>query len=264
KKGKGAAAYEELEAEKELPIKEVQKRLRHLFVFDKEKSLCLFYQPFRDVDLIEPQLIGGFISAITSFGGQFDKEAKLRTLEYQSFKILLEETEMGRYTLLIEGEDHKTIHDLFNEFIMKFESEYIEEMEKFVGNTEGFKDAYKIVQDTFQIEVKPITQNNAKVIFKKAAEIEKQKKEKIQGDAKQVAQIKTFHLYCANCKEWKPQKTKTKISGNEKCEKCNQILYFVPICPKCGHRTIKPVTEFNKFKANPDKCEKCDNLMYIQ
>jgi hypothetical protein len=50
--------------------------IRHVFIFHEESGVCLYYHAFTDAK-IDPQLVAGFLSAITSFGGKFeDTKAK--------------------------------------------------------------------------------------------------------------------------------------------------------------------------------------------
>ncbi len=82
-------------------------KLSHLFIFHEESGVCLYYHPFTDAK-IDPQLISGFLSAITSFGGQFEdattkkkdtagvtvkkSSSDLKELVYKEYHILMETT----------------------------------------------------------------------------------------------------------------------------------------------------------------------------
>ncbi|MBD3185360.1 PKD domain-containing protein, partial [Candidatus Bathyarchaeota archaeon] len=218
------------------------KQIKHLFVFHRKTSACLLYQPFTE-KTTDPQLIAGFISAISSFGGTFDKKAKLKVLEYQSFKIILEETLLASYALLFEGQMDERLKEHFSKFIMIFENKYQDEISGFRGDLTPFNDAGDITKRIFKID-RPLQQACIS------------KKTKAHG--------KTFNLYCARCKEWKLQAPDTSIEGSETCTTCDSALYFVPRCYKCGHSILKPLEAFNAFKKDPETCEKCGGPMYIQ
>ncbi|HME52483.1 MAG TPA: fibronectin type III domain-containing protein [Candidatus Lokiarchaeia archaeon] len=231
-----------------LALEEVKARLKHFFVFHAKTGVCLFYQPFIETT-IDPQLITGFISAISTFGETFDKEAELKILEYKSFKILLEETVVCKYALLFSGDVNDELNELLKGFIGEFESRFKKSLTDFNGNVSMFNLASEIVSNVFKLTVP--SENRASMIDKN---LEKQLHEA----------AAPFNLYCPKCEQWLVKPGTAAVSGSETCPKCHQPLYFVPKCDNCGNGFVKPVREFNAFKNSPRKCDKCGSKMRIQ
>nr|MDO8084166.1 hypothetical protein [Candidatus Sigynarchaeum springense] len=221
---------------------EVKSRLKHLFVFHAKAGVCLFYQPFTDAT-IDPQLISGFISAISSFGTSFEKGAELRVLEYKSFKILLEETMGCRYALLFTGEMEEKLNQLLKAFIGEFESKFRQQIAEFNGNVSMFNLASEIMSSVFKMPV--------------------------QGDVKTTQQPvpepqQPFNLFCPNCEAWSPKPANYQVSGGETCKTCAQPLFFVPKCDSCGNGIILPVQKWAEFKKAPMNCDRCGTKLRIQ
>ncbi len=153
-KGKGKMISEYAPEKKKLTHDEILAKMKHLFVFHKVSGTCIFYQPF-SMKKIDPQLISGFLSAISSFGSEFDKGAKLRVLEYEQFKILMEETEYCRHALLFEGEMDDQMRDLYNNFIYTFDTTYNTKLVSFKGEITPFKDSGTFVKEIFNAKSLP-------------------------------------------------------------------------------------------------------------
>nr|MDO8111943.1 PKD domain-containing protein [Candidatus Sigynarchaeota archaeon] len=153
---KGKAYIDSISAPstKVLTVKESVAKARHLFVFHKEATVCLLYYPFTEKKF-DPQLIAGFLSAITSFGGTFDSDAQLKVLEYQSFKILMEETPICRYALLFQGDFDNNLSQLYNAFISDFEAAFGGLLATFNGDATPFEIGSEIVERMFDIKQDP-------------------------------------------------------------------------------------------------------------
>nr|MDO8116952.1 PKD domain-containing protein [Candidatus Sigynarchaeota archaeon] len=147
-KGKGKGIPEYAPEKQKLTSEEILAKLRHLFVFHKLSGTCIFYQPFI-MKKIDPQLISGFLSAISTFGSEFDKGAKLRVLEYEQFKILMEETEYCRHALLFQGEMDDQMRDIYNNFIYTFDTTYSTQLTSFKGDITPYKGTNLFVKDIF-------------------------------------------------------------------------------------------------------------------
>ncbi|MFX0099612.1 MAG: (Fe-S)-binding protein, partial [Candidatus Hodarchaeota archaeon] len=101
------------------------------------------------------------------------------------------------------------------------------------------------------------------LLITNGSSIEKESKpEEIEKKSELV--LTNFNLYCGECKKWVPQPAKKIVQGNEVCEHCNHVLYFVPKCHDCGNAIIKPIGDFNAFRRDPPLCEKCGGRFFIQ
>jgi hypothetical protein len=139
-------------------------KLSHLFIFHEESGVCLYYHPFTD-SKIDPQLISGFLSAITSFGGQFDdatkkkgatapgaaakKASDLKELVYKEYRILMETSGPCKFAVLITGQTSKILSFKISQFIKHFMRTYDEALKDWKGNVRIFKDVEKMVRLIF-------------------------------------------------------------------------------------------------------------------
>ncbi|HME55444.1 MAG TPA: hypothetical protein VKM55_24765 [Candidatus Lokiarchaeia archaeon] len=144
---------------------EAMNKLRHLFIFHEDSGVCVFYHAFTD-QKIDPQLISGFLSAITSFGGQFEdattkkkavKEgastgkatSDLKELVYKEYRILMETSGPCKFAVLITGQTSKILTFKISQFIKHFMRTYDEALKDWKGNVRIFKDADKMVRLIF-------------------------------------------------------------------------------------------------------------------
>lgn len=138
-------------------------KLRHLFIFHEDSGVCLYYHPFT-ASTIDPQLISGFLSAITSFGGQFDdatakkkdkdvQKAKatsdLKELVYKEYRILMETSGACKFAVLITGTTSKILSFKISQFIKHFMRTYDDVLKDWKGNVRLFKDVEKMVRLIF-------------------------------------------------------------------------------------------------------------------
>nr|MDO8118682.1 hypothetical protein [Candidatus Sigynarchaeota archaeon] len=138
-------------------------KLSHLFIFHEESGVCLYYHAFTEAK-IDPQLISGFLSAITSFGGQFDEATKKKTLApgtaakktsdlkelvYKEYRILMETSGPCKFAVLITGQTSKILSFKISQFIKHFMRTYDEALKDWKGNVRIFKDVEKMVRLIF-------------------------------------------------------------------------------------------------------------------
>ncbi len=129
--------------------------LQHVFIFHEESGVCLYYHPFTDVK-IDPQLISGFLSALTSFGGQYDdgitkkkkpKQGKakgtpgLKELVYREYRILMGDSWPCKFAFLITGKGSDILRSKISGFIDHFMQKYDEALKDWKSNVRLFKDA---------------------------------------------------------------------------------------------------------------------------
>jgi hypothetical protein len=224
---------------------DVYAKLKHLFVFHKDSGACLLYKPFTPAKF-DPQLIAGFISAISTFGDNFSKNSRLKTLDYQDFKILLEETSHCRHALLFQGNQDETLQRELDGFIREFETTYAAQIISFRGEISVFREARSIAERIF------VPGGIDLSISDRAPAVTRD-----EGDH-------VFHLYCPKCNHWHVQAPNTYIWGSETCEECHTSLMFVPKCSVCGNKFARPAIEFNEFKQRNPPCEKCGGVLHIQ
>ncbi|MHA1892612.1 MAG: Ig-like domain repeat protein [Promethearchaeota archaeon] len=142
-------------------LADAMNKLRHLFIFHEESGVCLYYHAFTDTT-IDPQLISGFLTAITSFGTQFDdinqkkkgagpesKSSDLKELVYKEYRILMETSGACKFAVLIQGQSSKILSFKISQFIKHFMRTYGEVLQEWKGNVRMFKDVGKMVRLIF-------------------------------------------------------------------------------------------------------------------
>jgi PKD repeat protein len=258
KKGASGAREAYTEQKAALTHPQILARLKHLIVFHRNTSLCLMYVPFDPLKKIDPQLISGFLSAITSFGGTFDAKAKLRVLDYQGFKILMEETEHCRHALMVEGEANDQIDDIFSQFIFEFENKYANEIASFRGDVTPYVTSGDIMQKVFQVNIESTSSVIETAGPATASEQQPQK------PAEAAPAVTLQHLYCGTCQKWIDIPQGVQVTGSEKCETCSQPLYIVLSCNACGNSVVRFTSELGGFNKSPPACEKCRKPMHVQ
>ncbi|MBN2153106.1 MAG: GTP-binding protein [Candidatus Lokiarchaeota archaeon] len=122
-------------------------KLRHLYVFHEESGVCLYYHPFTDA-VVDPQLISGFISAITSFGGKFE-ETSLKELVFKEYRILMETSGPCKFAVLIVRQASPILNNRIEGFIKTFMKTYGDALKDWIGNVRIFKDAEMLVRSVF-------------------------------------------------------------------------------------------------------------------
>ena len=123
-----------------------------LMLINKVSGLSMYNHNFKPEKGLDSDLIGGFLTAIQSFGMELGAEAKetgMQKLSYQHFEIGLQE---GKYTmaaLITSGMPNQLTIKRQKEILIKFEKEFEVNLENFVGDVSPFKDAEKLVNEIF-------------------------------------------------------------------------------------------------------------------
>ncbi len=122
-----------------------------LMLINKSSGVNMYNYNFAETAL-DSDLIGGFLTAIRSFGMELGAEAKetgMQKLSYQHFEIGIQD---GKYTviaLITSGLPNKLIIERQKEMLLKFEKEFEVDLEKFAGNVGIFKDTENLVNEIF-------------------------------------------------------------------------------------------------------------------
>lgn len=114
--------------------------IKHFMAVYHDRGSCLFYHPFTE-ERIQPDLISGFIAAITSVYGEIRGEGVRGTLEeiqYQGLRLNSYQSEYILGVLIMEEEITYTIRDGLQFFVEVFEHQYNEELDGWTGLVDGF------------------------------------------------------------------------------------------------------------------------------
>jgi hypothetical protein len=114
--------------------------LRHFMAVYLNRGTCVFYHPFTE-SRIQPDLISGFISAITSVYGEIKGNGVQGTLEEIHYHGLRLNSYSGKYVigmLILEGDLTPLLKDRLQYFVDRFEDQYEDNLKDWNGQTECF------------------------------------------------------------------------------------------------------------------------------
>ncbi len=114
--------------------------LRHFMAVYLDRGTCVFYHPFTD-ERIQPDLISGFIAAITSVYGEIKGDGVRGTLEeiqYQGLRLNSYSGEFLIGILILEGEMTPLLRERLQFFVELFENQYDKELTDWTGLIDCF------------------------------------------------------------------------------------------------------------------------------
>lgn len=114
--------------------------VQHFMAVYLDRGTCVFYHPFTD-ERIQPDLISGFISAITSVYGEIKGDGVRGTLEEIQYQGLRLNSYSGQYIigiLILEGEMTPLLRERLQFFIELFENQYDNDLDGWAGAVDCF------------------------------------------------------------------------------------------------------------------------------
>jgi len=114
--------------------------LRHFMAVYLDRGTCVFYHPFTD-ERIQPDLISGFIAAITSVYGEIKGDGVRGTLEEIQYHGLRLNSYSGNKIigiLILEGEMTPLLKDRLQFFVELFENQYEKDLDGWSGLVDCF------------------------------------------------------------------------------------------------------------------------------
>ncbi len=120
-----------------------------LMVIEKNGGLNLYTYDFKEEKLAS-DLIGGFLTAIRSFGTEISKEETImKKLSYEHFQIELLEGQHIIAALFTSGISDQLTKERLNKFLIKFEKQFKNELETFMGDISRFERAKDLINQIF-------------------------------------------------------------------------------------------------------------------
>jgi len=124
--------------------------MSYLIIIDKKSGLTLFEKNLGDLR-INPDLVGGFLHALQSFGLEIDRqETSMRTLTYENFQFQIETGAYVRAALILRGSPNDYIIAHLKEFVGQFESNFKDQIRMFTGNMEAFQSVNALFDAIFK------------------------------------------------------------------------------------------------------------------
>ncbi|NVM01219.1 MAG: hypothetical protein HWN67_02710 [Candidatus Helarchaeota archaeon] len=122
--------------------------LRYLLVVQKHTGVTFYRGKLGSDEELDPFLVSGFLSAISSFGTELSldkKETMMKKLTYEDFEINLEDGEYIRAALLSHGKGTEFLSDKLKQFVGQFEEKFITEIINWSGKMSVFNQASEIL-----------------------------------------------------------------------------------------------------------------------
>ena len=124
--------------------------LAYLMIIDKKSGVVLFEKNITNLHL-DPDLIGGFLHALQSFGMEIAaSETSMKTLSYESYQFQIETGDYTRVALIIRGTPNQYLITKLNEFTTQFEQAFNDQIQHFSGHTKAFEAAEDLVELIFK------------------------------------------------------------------------------------------------------------------
>ncbi len=126
--------------------------LEHVLVLYKGTGTCVYFKSFGS-DLIDPELISGFISAICSFGKDLVCQETLNEITYGDKMLLLSDGEYIRVTLVLSKKPSIILRKNLMEFIIEFEKTYINELPNWRGQLNIFRESGILIDEILNTSI---------------------------------------------------------------------------------------------------------------
>ncbi|MFW9820076.1 MAG: hypothetical protein ACFFE5_10755, partial [Candidatus Thorarchaeota archaeon] len=126
--------------------------LEHILVLYKATGTCIYFKSFGS-EQIDPELISGFISAISSFGKDLVSQEELNEISYGDKMLLLSDGENIRVALVLGKKASLILRRNLMDFINKFERAYNNDLPNWRGQLNIFREAGTIVDDILSTSI---------------------------------------------------------------------------------------------------------------
>lgn len=126
--------------------------LEHILVLYKGTGTCIFFKSF-GTEGIDPELISGFLTAVSSFGKEMESQQTLNEITYGDKMLLLADGEFTRVALVLGKKASIILSKHLKEFIEAFEKAYTNELPNWKGQIDIFKNAGQIVDEKLNTSI---------------------------------------------------------------------------------------------------------------
>jgi hypothetical protein len=126
--------------------------LEHILVLYKGTGTCIFFKSYGS-EQIDPELIGGFLSAVSSFGREMATQESLNEISYGDKMLLLADGDLIRVALVLGKNASLILRRHLKEFISTFEKTYSDVLPNWRGQLNYFRNAGLIVDDLLNTSI---------------------------------------------------------------------------------------------------------------
>jgi len=126
--------------------------LEHILVLYKGTGTCIFFKSYGS-EQIDPELIGGFLTAVSSFGKEMATQEALNEISYGDKMLLLADGQFIRVALVLGKKASLILRRHLKEFIDSFEKTYKEVLPTWRGQLNHFRNAGIIVDEILNTSI---------------------------------------------------------------------------------------------------------------
>ncbi|NVM53483.1 MAG: winged helix-turn-helix transcriptional regulator, partial [Candidatus Helarchaeota archaeon] len=124
--------------------------LSYLLILDNNSGIALFEKDLGDMR-INPDLVGGFLHALQSFGREIsEKESSMKTLTYENYQFQIENGEYVRAALILQGTPNLFLISRLKILVKKFEEKFKNHLINFTGNLRLFEPTNDLFRELFK------------------------------------------------------------------------------------------------------------------
>ncbi|MHA1487436.1 MAG: hypothetical protein ACTSSC_09745, partial [Promethearchaeota archaeon] len=126
--------------------------LEHILVLYKGTGTCIFFKSYGS-EQIDPELIGGFLTAVSSFGKEMATQEALNEISYGDKMLLLADGALIRVALVLGKNASLILRRHLKTFINTFEKTYHDVLPNWRGQLNYFRNAGIIVDDLLNTSI---------------------------------------------------------------------------------------------------------------
>ncbi|QEE18062.1 hypothetical protein DSAG12_03900 [Promethearchaeum syntrophicum] len=126
--------------------------LQHLMIIYKNTGTSIFFKSFAD-EMLDPDLISGFLTAVQSFGKELKTHKSLNELSYGDKVLLFSDGDYIRVTLVLGKPASPYMKRNLAKFIAKFEAHYQLTLQMWKGQLNIFQDTPDLIDEVLHTSV---------------------------------------------------------------------------------------------------------------
>ena len=126
--------------------------LEHVLVIYKTSGTCVFFKSY-GIEEIDPELISGFLTAVSSFGREMDSQEALNEIQYGDKMLLLADGEFIRVALVLNKQASIILRQHLKEFIDFYEEKYASSLPNWRGQLADFRDSGELIDRVFSTSI---------------------------------------------------------------------------------------------------------------
>jgi predicted transcriptional regulator len=126
--------------------------LSYLLILEKTSGITIFEKDLGDLR-INPDLVGGFLHALQSFGREISStDSSMQTLTYEDYKFQIDTGKQVRVALILLGTPNQFVITQLKTFVHQFEQNFEEAITHFTGSMDPFKPASALFSAIFGLK----------------------------------------------------------------------------------------------------------------